>query len=119
MNVGCGIPKLDLVLLGMGDDGHTASLFPNTRALTEGTRWVVANQVPQLDTWRMTMTYPLINAARNVIFLVKGSNKASRLNEVMHGPSQPSQLPSQRICPTDGQLIWIVDSAAAAELPCV
>ncbi len=113
------VPKLDLVLLGMGDDGHTASLFPGTAALNVSDQWVVANHVPQLDTWRMTMTYPLINAAKNILLLVKGSNKAERLNEVLHGELEPDRLPSQAICPVDGRLEWIVDTEAAAKLPCV
>lgn len=75
----------DLILLGMGDDGHTASLFPGTAALAERERWVVANEVPQLDTWRITFTYPLIEAAHEVLFLVNGANKHDRAREVLAG----------------------------------
>lgn len=110
-------PALDLVLLGLGPDGHTASLFPETQALEEATRWVVPNEVPQLKTRRMTLTVPMINAARSVIFLVTGKKKAGRLAEVLYGPSQPHQLPSQLIAPVGGELIWLVDEAAASNLP--
>jgi 6-phosphogluconolactonase len=110
-------PSIDLIILGMGDDGHTASLFPETQALKADARFIVANAVPQLKTSRMTMTYPLINAARNVLFLVQGRNKAERLVEVLHGPPEPQRLPSQRVCPTNGTLRWIIDTNAAAALP--
>jgi 6-phosphogluconolactonase len=116
---GEALPKLHLILLGMGDDGHTASLFPHTRALDETDQWIVANQVPQQETWRMTMTYPLINAAEHIFFLVLGANKAERLHEVLHGELDAKRLPSQLICPTEGTLTWFVDKAAAASLPCV
>jgi 6-phosphogluconolactonase len=110
-------PALDLVLLGMGTDGHTASLFPHTQALQETVRWVVPNEVPQLSTHRMTMTAPLINAARAVIFLVVGTSKTNPLASVLAGPSQPEQFPSQLIAPQNGTLSWLVDEAAAAKLP--
>lgn len=110
-------PPLDLILLGMGDDGHTASLFPGTDALNESQRWVVANRVPQHDTIRITMTYPLINRARRVFFLVSGARKAKVLASVLFGPRDPQRLPSQRIAPAEGELVWFVDEAAAAELP--
>lgn len=109
-------PALDLVLLGMGPDGHTASLFPHTKALDETTRWVVPNSVPQLHTTRMTMTRPILNRAREVLFLVAGGDKAERLVEVLTGPSDPKRLPSQSIQP-DGPLVWFVDGAAAERLP--
>jgi len=114
-NVGGSPPSLDLVLLGMGDDGHTASLFPNTAALNEQRRWVVANHVPQHDTWRLTMTYPLLNAASAVLFLVGGAGKAGVLREVLQGPYDPLKLPSQAIKPA-GRLTWFVDRAAASQL---
>ena len=110
-------PPLDLVLLGMGPDGHTASLFPHTAALEERRRWVVANEVPQLQTNRMTMTTPMINAARRVTFLVVGASKAEPLAEVLYGASAPEQFPSQLIAPANGTLNWLVDDAAAAKLP--
>jgi 6-phosphogluconolactonase len=110
-------PAVDLVLLGMGPDGHTASLFPETKALDETTRWVVSNEVPQLNTRRMTLTVPMINAARSVIFLIAGEKKAGLLAEVLYGPSQPRQLPSQRIAPVSGRLTWLIDEAASRKLP--
>jgi 6-phosphogluconolactonase len=107
-------PRLDLILLGMGDDGHTASLFPGTPALDETQRWVIPNYVEGKKMWRITFTVRAINAARNVVFLVSGSGKAERLREVLRGPRQPHQLPSQLVNPTDGDLTWLVDKAAAA-----
>ena len=109
-------PAFDLILLGMGPDGHTASLFPHTQALDETRRWVVPNHVPQLHTDRLTLTRPILNRARHVLFLVAGADKAERLVEVLVGPDDPKRLPSQSIQP-DGQLLWFVDAAAAALLP--
>jgi 6-phosphogluconolactonase len=109
-------PALDLALMGMGPDGHTASLFPHTKALEETSRWVVANHVPQLNTNRLTLTRPILNRAREALFLVAGADKAERLTEVLAGPADPNRLPSQSIQP-DGQLLWFVDRAAAARLP--
>ena len=104
--------RIDLVLLGMGTDGHTASLFPGTNALSETTKWVVANEVPQLKTWRMTLTYPVINAARKVIFLVTGGDKAAILMEVLTGPPDAGRLPSQAVLTSQGETIWVLDEAA-------
>lgn len=109
-------PSFDLILLGMGGDGHTASLFPHTAALSEESRWVVGNHVPQLSTDRVTMTVPLINQARQVLFLVAGDDKSDRLAEVLEGPYQPERLPSQMIRPQRGSVTWLVDSAAASKL---
>jgi len=109
-------PSIDLVLLGMGADGHTASLFPNTVALDETERWVVANPVPQLGTFRVTLTVPLLNAARQVMFLIAGHDKAAALADVLEGPADPQRLPSQLIRPKSGGLAWLVDQAAAARL---
>jgi 6-phosphogluconolactonase len=109
-------PRFDLVLLGMGDDGHTASLFPGTSALEESRAWVAPNWVEKLQAWRITLTAPAINAARHVIFLVTGTAKAERLHEVLNGTHDPSRLPSQNIAPRDGTLEWYVDRAAAAKL---
>ena len=103
----------DLVLLGMGDDGHTASLFQHTAALDEMEKQVVANFVPKLDTWRITLTTPAINAARHVMFLVTGAGKSAVLQEVLEGARQARELPSQLIDPVDGQLLWLLDEAAA------
>jgi 6-phosphogluconolactonase len=105
-------PAFDIVLLGMGDDGHTASLFPNTSALAEETHWVLANHVPQQDTWRLTLTAPLINQAQHVAFIISGLKKANRLQEVIHGPHNPHTLPAQLIAATD----WLLDQPAASQL---
>jgi 6-phosphogluconolactonase len=112
-------PSLDLVLLGMGSDGHTASLFPFTSALDERRRWVVANDVPQLNTKRLTLTYPMLNAASCVMFLVSGVGKAKVLREVLEGASDPRRLPSQAVQPTHGRLVWFLDRAAAGLLESV
>jgi 6-phosphogluconolactonase len=109
-------PVFDLVLLGLGSDGHTASLFPHTEALLVDLAWVAANEVPQLDTHRMTLTLPVLNRAANVIFLVTGADKAAVLAEVLEGPPDPARLPSQSIRPSAGNLLWLVDQAAAAQL---
>ncbi len=109
-------PAFDLVLLGMGPDGHTASLFPHTTALTEAKRWVVVNFVPKFNTDRVTLTAPILNKARAVLFLVAGADKVQPLVEVLEGPPDPSRLPSQLIAPTGGALLWFVDRLAAAKL---
>jgi 6-phosphogluconolactonase len=109
-------PRFDLVLLGMGDDGHTASLFPHTPALNEQRAWVVANPVEKLNTLRLTLTPPAINHAAHIIFMVTGAAKAERLREVIHGPRDPERLPAQMIQPLDGSLTWLVDKEAAALL---
>ena len=109
-------PRFDLIFLGMGDDGHTASLFPGTTALEESRAWVTANWVEKFGAWRITLTAPAINAARRVLFLVTGAGKAERLSEVLNGAHDPSRLPSQMIRPRDGTLEWYLDRAAAAKL---
>jgi len=109
-------PRLDLVMLGMGDDGHTASLFPGTTALEERRAWAVANWVEKFNSWRVTLTAPAINHARRVLFLVNGAGKAARLAEVLKGERDPTRLPSQLIAPQGGKLEWLVDHAAAASL---
>jgi 6-phosphogluconolactonase len=114
---GAEIPRFDLVALGMGDDGHTASLFPHTAALHETGRLVVANQVPQKDTWRITLTWPVINHSSSVFFLIAGADKAGILHEVLTGPRDPNRLPSQLIWPASGILTLLLDRAAAALLP--
>jgi 6-phosphogluconolactonase len=104
---------MDLILLGMGDDGHTASLFPETEALNETKHRCVANFVPKLNTWRLTLTAPFINRAGQVLILVSGASKAQRLQEVLEGPPDPRRLPVQLIKPTVGRLTWLVDAPAA------
>jgi 6-phosphogluconolactonase len=110
-------PAFDLVLLGMGPDGHTASLFPHTQALGETGRWVVVNFVPKFQSDRLTLTRPVLNRAREVLFLVAGADKAAVLAEVLAGPDDPARLPSQSIRPAEGRLVWFLDRAAAARLP--
>ncbi len=109
-------PAFDLICLGLGDNGHTASLFPGTAALRETDRWVVAQYVEVLTTWRVTFTAPLINAARHIAFLVEGAGKAEMLWRVLEGPYQPDVLPAQLIQPATGQLHWLIDAAAAAKV---
>jgi 6-phosphogluconolactonase len=104
----------DLVFLGMGDDGHTASLFPGSSAVRENVRWVLAQYVEAASMWRITLTPSFINAARNITFIVSGSDKAPRLREVLEGPEQPERLPAQAIKPKQGRLVWLVDEAAAS-----
>jgi 6-phosphogluconolactonase len=107
-------PRFDLILLGMGADAHTASLFPGTPALHEQQHWVVAHYVDKLQAERLTLTPPIINAAANVIFLIAGSAKAAALRSVWHGPHDPDRFPAQSIVPTAGRIIWLVDQAAVA-----
>jgi 6-phosphogluconolactonase len=108
-------PRFDLILLGLGSDGHTASLFPGTIHQDSDT-WVEAYYVEKLNSWRISFTAHLINSAAQVLFLVKGNDKADILNRVINGPNQPDLLPSQLIQPTNGQLIWLVDSEASSNL---
>jgi 6-phosphogluconolactonase len=109
-------PRFDLILLGMGPDGHTASLFPGTAALQEKSRLVVANWVEKLKASRITLTLPVLNAARCVAFLVSGTDKADALKAVLEGDAPGEQYPSKLVKPTDGKLIWLVDRAAASGL---
>lgn len=109
-------PQFDLILLGMGPDGHCASLFPGTAALQEKSKLVVANWVDKFKTFRITFTAPLINQARVVEFLVAGADKSASLYEVLEGSGSTDQFPSKMIHPVNGQLIWLVDKAAAASL---
>jgi 6-phosphogluconolactonase len=113
---GSDSPQFDLVLLGMGDDGHTASLFPASNALSEKDEWVVANWVKRLNEFRITLTVPAINSAAQILFLVTGASKAAALAAVLSGPMQPDLLPARLIKPSQGELIWMVDAAAAAQL---
>jgi 6-phosphogluconolactonase len=109
-------PRFDLILLGMGPDGHTASLFPETAALQERSRLVVANWVEKLNASRFTLTLPVLNAARRVAFLVSGTDKAAALHEVLEGKAAGEKFPAKLVQPSDGQLVWFVDRAAASEL---
>jgi 6-phosphogluconolactonase len=104
-------PRLDLVFLGMGPDGHTASLFPGTDALEEETLWVRLNFVEKLEVHRLTLTLPVLNAARRIVFLVSGAEKAETLRRVLEADGE--ELPSQRIRPVEGEVSWFVDKAAA------
>jgi 6-phosphogluconolactonase len=113
---GSGPPRLDLVLLGLGEDGHTASLFPGTPVLQEQQRWVAQVYVAEQEFHRVTLTAPILNQAATVVFLVAGKSKARVLREVLHGPYDPGRLPAQLIRPEGGELHWLVDAAAAAEL---
>lgn len=106
--------SFDLFILGMGDDGHTASLFPGSRSLNEQVRWVVASYVDRLAAWRVTLTPALINRARKVVFLVSGSGKSYTLQRVIYGSYQPDRYPAQLIQPANGDLVWLVDESAAA-----
>ncbi len=106
-------PRFDLILLGMGDDGHTASLFPGTHALDVSDRIVTANYVPKLDSHRLTFTARLINAARLVVFLVTGEGKAEALQAVLEGERDPHTYPSQLVAPENGRLVWLMDEPAA------
>ena len=109
------LPQFDLILLGTGDDGHTASLFPETSALEVHDRWVVANPVLKLETTRVTLTVPVINAARAVYFLVAGEGKAKPVAEILEGDPNPREYPASLIQPQDGP-VWMLDRAAASEL---
>lgn len=110
-------PRFSLILLGLGEDGHTASLFPHTSALDVQDRWVAANPVPQLRTTRLTLTLPAINAASAVMFLVSGASKASALSEVLEGDSNPHEYPAKLVRPAKGEVIWLTDRAAAPASP--
>jgi 6-phosphogluconolactonase len=113
------MPRFDLILLGMGGDGHTASIFPGTRAVSDRSHKVLVYQVPQLETERITLTLPVINAAKHILIMVVGSAKAETLAEVLDGPVKTSTYPIQAVEPVDGQLTWLLDKAAAAELDSV
>lgn len=110
------LPRFDLVLLGMGSDGHTASLFPGTRALAEVEKLAVANHVEKLGAFRITLTIPVINAAGQVMFLVAGADKADVLARVIEGDHPIARYPARAVRPVDGELTWMIDDAAAAAL---
>jgi 6-phosphogluconolactonase len=106
----------DLILLGLGEDGHTASLFPGQPAVHEAEYWVMAVPAPTGDMWRITLTPAVLNLAGNVTFVVSGASKSQRLAQVLEGPFTPDLLPAQAIQPSHGRLTWMVDEAAAARL---
>jgi 6-phosphogluconolactonase len=110
------VPVFDLILLGVGPDGHTASLFPNTAGLQEKTRLVIANWVDKLKANRLTMTLPVLNSAREVAFLASGTDKAQVLRTVLEEDAPPEQYPAKLVRPSNGRLIWFVDRAAASQL---
>ena len=107
------MPQFDLIFLGLGTNGHTASLFPHSPALQETSRLVLADFVAEANTWRISMSAPLLNHGRTVAFLITGEEKAQVLREVLLGPSDPERLPAQLIIP-EGNLLWLVDKATAA-----
>lgn len=109
-------PRFDLILLGMGPDGHTASLFPGTAALQEKSRLVVANWVEKMKTHRISLTLPVLNEARCVTFLVSGTDKAPALKAVLEENVPSEQYPAKLVKPSDGKLIWLIDRAAASQL---
>ena len=113
---GDDLPRFDLVMLGMGGDGHTASLFAGTAALSEQRRWVVANHEDSVRGWRVTLTPIAINAALNVTFIVSGEAKAMGVAQVLKGPYLPKALPVQLINPVEGRLLWLLDAEAATLL---
>jgi 6-phosphogluconolactonase len=109
-------PGIDLIHLGMGPDGHTASLFPGTLASVDDTQLVVANRVEKFSTWRITITPHVINDARNVVITAGGAGKADALRAVLEGPRALDTYPIQLVAPGDGDLLWLIDTAAAAKL---
>ncbi len=113
-----GSPRegFDFLLLGMGENGHTASIFPGTAAVSETIRWVMALYVQALSMWRITLTPVVINTSPNVTFIVSEAKKAERVREVLEGPFQPDRLPTQIVRPVHGRLSWLLDEAAAARL---
>jgi 6-phosphogluconolactonase len=111
-----GIPNFDLIQLGMGPEGHTASLFPHQASLHETQRLVMPVSVPKPPPDRLTFTPPLLNAARNILFLVSGSEKAEALQAVLEGEYQPEEYPAQIVRPPDGEVVWMLDNAAAAKI---
>lgn len=110
------VPRFDLILLGMGADGHTASLFPGTTAVEESDKLVAVAWVEKFQTHRVTMTPPVLNAAKEVIFLISGRDKASALQSVLEGSRDPARYPAQVVQPTDGHVLWLIDSEAARDL---
>jgi len=111
-----GAPRFDLILLGMGADGHTASLFPETAVLGETKQWVAAPWVDKFQTHRITLTPPVFQAAKQVLFVVAGLDKAEAIQAVLEGPLQPSRYPAQIVDPVQGNVTWLLDRDAASGL---
>jgi 6-phosphogluconolactonase len=111
-----GLPRLDYVLLGLGANGHVASLFPNRPTLHERQRFVLADHVDEINSWRVTLTAPILNNAAQITILVIGEEKASIVEQVLEGPRDCETTPAQLIAPVNGALTWILDSAAASRL---
>jgi 6-phosphogluconolactonase len=111
------MPRFDLILLGLGEDGHTASLFPGTAALDETEHWVAAVYVEQLQSYRLTLTLPVINAAAQVTFLVSGASKAKIVSDIFAPDSASRNYPAAQVRPMEGRLTWMIDRDAAKELP--
>ena len=111
-----GIPRFDITLSGIGDDGHTASLFPGTPVLEEQKKLVASVYVPDLKSWRITLTFPVINNSKAILFLVKGASKAWIIGQVLNRESSGNRYPVQKINPKDGKKIWFLDKEAAAML---
>lgn len=107
------LPSFDLIFLGLGSDGHTASLFPDSEALAENGRWVCPNYVEKLQMHRLTLTYPVLNAASEIVFLVSGAGKAEILRQVLEGKREPKRFPAQGIQPAEGTTSWFLDRPAA------
>ncbi len=110
------LPRFDLILLGLGANGHTASLFPHTQLLHETARWVAAAYIDEVKMWRITLTAPVINAAANILWLVAGADKAAMVHAVLRGDYRPDEVPAQLIRPTRGQVVWLLDRAAASQI---
>ena len=109
-------PVFDLIFLGVGANGHTASLFPHSEGLQVTNRMATANRIPETETWRITMTFPVINAAKNILFLVAGEDKAEALRQVLEGPSNPEAYPAQLVRQKRGFQLWLIEQSAAASL---
>ncbi len=112
----CGGPAFDLNFLGLGTDGHTASLFPDTKALTETHHWCAANWVEKFNSWRITLTYPSINSANCIAFLAVGKDKTEKITEILGSDGNIRRYPAQFVRPASGKLLWVLDEASAAGL---
>jgi 6-phosphogluconolactonase len=112
-------PRIDVAFLGIGDDAHTASLFPGSAGLHEQHRWVVSHWIEKLNAHRISLTAPVFNASKDILFLVSGSSKREALQHIWHDPYDPDRYPAQLIRPTRGDVWWMVDEAAVAGLPLI